>query len=86
MLAVECTKPYSENGECLDSVMLQNILVYTTFSSSVVLLVDPTQAQELQLLAQSGTVTFALRNPKDSSTLGKNRMTPEEVAGNFGYN
>jgi Flp pilus assembly protein CpaB len=86
ILAMECNAPYAtSSGQCVDATTLPQIVVYSVYSSSVVLLVNEKQAKELSLLAQSGTVTLVLRNPKDKTQDTSGALTPEEVAKAFGY-
>jgi Flp pilus assembly protein CpaB len=85
ILALECNKPFSQNGECVEATTLQNVTVYATFSSTVVLLLKNSDAESLAILAQSGTVNLALVNPANETTIAKGKLTPEEVASNFGY-
>jgi Flp pilus assembly protein CpaB len=85
ILVQECSAPYSKSGQCEDQTTLQNIVVYATYSSSVILVLKPIQAEQLRVLASSGTIDLAIIKPGDSSSVSSNAVTPADLASQFNY-
>ena len=86
ILAMECNAPFtSTSGQCVDQTTLQNIIVYATFQGSVVLVLSPKEAKELRILANTGTLDFAIKKPGDSSQDASGAVTAASVASTFGY-
>jgi len=85
ILVEECNTPYSKNGQCEDQTTLQNITVYATYSSSVILVLKPIEAEQLRVLASTGTVDLAIIKPGDTSSVSSNAVTPADLASQFNY-
>jgi Flp pilus assembly protein CpaB len=86
ILAMECSAPFTTtSGQCVDQTTLQNVVVYATFSGSVVLVLSPQKAKELRILANTGTLDFVIKKPGDTGQDTSSAVTAASVASAFGY-
>jgi Flp pilus assembly protein CpaB len=82
IIVLECNAPYTTSG-CTAATTLEGVTVYETFQGSVVFILTTRQAAELTVLANSGTVSIAIRNPADGSQTFPALVTPQQVAHDF---
>jgi Flp pilus assembly protein CpaB len=82
IIVLECNAPYTTTSGCTAATTLEGISVYATFQGSVVLILTTKEAAQLTVLANSGTVSFAIQNPADK-TAQPALVTPQDVAHSF---
>jgi len=88
ILATECNLPAPVTG-CVTQTTLQNVYVYATFTSSVVLVLSHQKALDLKYLIETGKVDLAIRNPKDAGPNGTQftttPVTPAYISAQFNF-
>jgi Flp pilus assembly protein CpaB len=85
VLVQECGTPWVANGGCSVETTYQNLLVYSVFNGSIIVVTTPRDAQYLKLLASTGNVTLAIRKPGDNSTVSPSPVTPQVVTAQFPF-
>ncbi len=85
VIVTECGSTYDPSGGCATQTTLTNLYVYATFSSSLIVVVTPTQAKELKFLAATGNMSLAVLKPNDSGTDGGAAIDAASVAATFHF-
>ena len=85
IIVSECGSPWYANG-CETQTTFQNLVVYATFPSALIVPMKPVDANRLKLLAQTGNMTIAVRGPGDTTPSSiPEPANPASVAGTFGF-
>ena len=85
IIVTECNAPWYANG-CETQTTFQNLVVYATFPSALIVAMTPDYASELKLLAQTGNMTIAVRGPADTTKEATPQPAdPATVASTFGF-
>ncbi len=86
LIVTECNKDYTVTGVCAAATTLQDIDVFATVNSGLVLIVNRTQAQELELFQTSAQVMeIVVRKPGDNSIVTQQAVTPAMISTQWGF-
>ena len=89
VIVTECGSVYDPSGGCATQTTLTDLYVYATFSSSLIIVVAPTQAKELKFLSATGNMSFnmslAVLKPGGTGTDGGAAIDAASVAATFHF-